>query len=295
MAVECPVRQRFARDNQGYDRAGSGTEPGAPGRGRFPILRRCAFPRTGGGSETWYWRFAPLLQDSPIGAVFSRVEGRRLGAGVAGTITALRAGKRNPKRVNVYLDGDYAFPLDMSVVLSAGLYKGQELTDEDIQRLGSCDSEERALGRAYRLLSYRPRSVAEVRRKLMDARVEPEVAERVIDRLTANGSLDDAAFARSWVENREAFSPRSARMLGYELKRLGVGEDDAQDALPDDDAANALAAARRRARSLAGLDQDAFLMKIVPFLQRRGFGYDTALRAARAAREELVNDENIAS
>jgi regulatory protein len=230
-----------------------------------------------------------------IGLSFCVYESGYLGASVAGTITALRAGKRNQKRVNVYLDGDYAFPLDMSVVLSAGLHRGQELTDEDIQRLGSSDSEEQALGRAYRLLSFRPRSVVEVRRNLQEARIAPEVVERVIDRLLANGSLDDAAFARTWVENREAFSPRSSRLLGYELKRLGVTEDDVREALPEDDLASALAASRRRVRSLASLGYDEYLRKLVPFLQRRGFGYDTALRAARAAREELADSETAAS
>ncbi len=217
------------------------------------------------------------------------------GAGVAGTITALRAGRRNPKRVNVYLDGAFAFPLDTSVVLAAGLHRGQFLTDEDVQRLDNNDNEEQAYARALRFLSYRPRSVAEVRRNLGEARVPPEIAERVIDRLTANGSLDDAAFARIWVENREAFSPRSGRLLGYELRRLGVGEDEVRAALPEDEAASALEASRRRARALEGLDYDEYLRKLLPFLQRRGFGYDTALRAARAAREELANGDMTAS
>ena len=110
-------------------------------------------------------------------------------------------------------------------------------------------------------------------------------------RLTQNGMLDDAAFARFWVENRTAFSPRSGRLMSYELRQKGVAGGDIEGALPSEDRDSAKEAATRRARSLASLDYEAFRKKLLPYLQRRGFGYETAAETVEAAwRESRSSD-----
>ena len=83
---------------------------------------------------------------------------------MAGHISALRFQKRTSERVNVFLDGSYAFALPATV--AAGLRPGQYLSDEDIARLKALDEQERAYERCLRFLAYRPRSTAEVRRYL---------------------------------------------------------------------------------------------------------------------------------
>jgi regulatory protein len=205
---------------------------------------------------------------------------------MAGTVTGLVVQRRNPKRVNVYLDGAYGFPLDLAVALKSGLKNGQQLSDEEIGYLTAADDVEKAYNRALNLLSYRPRSVAEVRLNLQRKKTDPETIESVVARLTQNGMLDDAAFARFWVENRTAFSPRSGRLMSYELRQKGVAGGDIEVALTSEDRDSAKDAARRRARSLASLDYEAFRKKLLPYLQRRGFNYDTAAEAVEAAWRE---------
>lgn len=203
------------------------------------------------------------------------------------TITTLAVQKRNPKRVNVYLDGAYAFPLELSVALESGLKRGQELSDQEIAHLTAVDDFQKAYNRALVLLSYRPRSAAEVRRNLASKKIAPPVIEEVIARLTENGLLDDAAFARFWVENRAAFSPRGGRLLTQELRQKGVDVDEIGAALPEDEAESAAQAARRKARSLTRLDYETFRQKMIPFLQRRGFGYEVAAQATAEAWREI--------
>ncbi len=205
---------------------------------------------------------------------------------MAGTVTGLVVQKRNQKRVNVYLDGVYGFPLDLAVVLKWGLKNGQQLSDEVIAHLTAADDVEKAYNRALNLLSYRPRSVAEVWRNLQGKKIVPETIETVVARLTQNGLLDDVAFARFWVENRTAFSPRSGRLMSYELRQKGVAGGDIETALPSEDRDSANEAATRRARSLASLDYEAFRKRLLPYLQRRGFGYETAAEAVEAAWRE---------
>jgi len=202
-------------------------------------------------------------------------------------ITALAVQKRNPRRVNVYLDGAYAFPLDLKVAMAAGLKRGQVLSDEEIANLTAADDLEKAYERALHFLSYRPRSTAEVRRYLTGKKISPEVAEKVIARLTASGLLDDAAFARFWAENRAAFSPRSRRLLSQELRQKGIDAAHIAAVLPQDEAEGARQAARRKARTISRLDFQTFRQRMLGYLQRRGYDYELAQQVTQEIWNEI--------
>ncbi len=211
---------------------------------------------------------------------------------MAGKITALVAQKRNKERVNVYIDGEFAFGLALIEALK--LKKGQVLTDEDITRLKSLDEIEVAHQRALNFLSYRPRSMQEVARNLKDSKKEfsAYTIDTVLERLERSGLVDDAAFARFWVENRANFSPRSARALRYELRQKGVSDrviDAALDALNEDTAA--YQAAQSRANRYATADEETFRKKLGGFLSRRGFSYATVRDALDRLWAELHEDD----
>lgn len=193
---------------------------------------------------------------------------------MAGTITALEFQKRNKERVNVYLDGEFSFGLD--AVEAARLRKGQALTDEEIATLKAQDERNQSFNRAVRFLSYRPRSRAEIERYLRDKRVAEDVIDDVVARLERANYVDDEAFARFWVENRERFRPRGRRALRYELRQKGVSEAVIAQALSDlDDEANAWQAVEGRLSRWADLPADEFRRKVAGYLSRRGFDYDT--------------------
>jgi regulatory protein len=189
-------------------------------------------------------------------------------------VTALRVQARNKNRVNVYLDGKFAFGL---VKLEAARLRiGQELDEAAIARLRSADNREQVHERALRLIARRARSEAEVRDNLKKHGVPPELIEAEIARLRESGLLNDDTFARLWVENRAAFRPRSKRALQVELKRKGVPPAAMQAALAEvDDTDAAYRLATQRARRLANLPREEFRQKLAGFLARRGFNYDT--------------------
>ncbi len=195
---------------------------------------------------------------------------------MAGTITALIVQKHNKERVNVYLDGEFAFGLAMIEALN--LRKGQILSDEEIQRLKSLDEIEQAQEHTLNFLSYRPRSVEEVRRNLRNSpkRFSAEAIEAVIERLQQAGLLDDEAFARFWVDNRQQFGPRSAQALRYELRQKGVPDETIQAALSDlDESEAAYRAVQSRIRRYRHADERAFRKQLGDYLSRRGFSYST--------------------
>ena len=140
-------------------------------------------------------------------------------------ITAMRAGKKRAKRVNMFLDGRFAFSLESRVVAEEGLQVGQELSTTQIEALAMSDKFERCLDAANRFLSYRPRSESELRERLHRRGFDGDSVEVVIARLKRQGLVDDVAFAQFWKDNRESFSPRSQWLTSLELKQKGVAGD----------------------------------------------------------------------
>ncbi|MDR3572923.1 MAG: RecX family transcriptional regulator [Anaerolineaceae bacterium] len=190
-------------------------------------------------------------------------------------ITALKAQKRNPNRINIYLDGIFAFGL--ARVVAAWLQVGQILSDEKINALQNEDTFEVAYQKSLNLLGYRPRSENEVRRKLIEKGFSGEVIGSVLERLKTSGLIEDRQFAKIWIENRAAFRPRSHRLMAIELRQKGVTDDAIQEALDSsvDDATLAYEAAVRYSRRLSGLEWGEFRERMSAYLRRRGFSYGT--------------------
>ncbi len=200
-------------------------------------------------------------------------------------VTAIEVQKRNKERVNIYLDGEYAFSLNL--MDGAKLRKGLALSDADIAALQGEDLVVRAVDSAARFLGHRPRSVAEVRKNLKGKDFDEGVIDKALERLTALGYLDDAAFARYWVESRTQFKPLGTAALRYELRQKGVGEAVLREALDAvDDESGAYAAAGPLLKRLRGVDRRTARQKISTTLARRGFAYDDV----RSALDRLFDE-----
>jgi regulatory protein len=208
------------------------------------------------------------------------------------TITAIEVQKKNPNRVNIYLDDQFAFGL--SRINAAWLKIGQPLSDEKINSLQEADSREAALQKALRFLGHRPRSVEEVRKNLEKHEIPAGVIDETIARLEREKLIGDVNFAREWVENRSTFRPRGKRALSYELRQKGLSDLVIQEALDEeiDEEALALKAARAQARKLKGLEWNKFREKLGGHLGRRGFGFDVIIPVTRRVWEETQNQSD---
>ena len=192
-----------------------------------------------------------------------------------GKITAMTFQKRTQDRVNLFIDGKFA--MGIPSIEAARFKVGQTLDAADIEQLAHLDAESLAYDRAVKFLSYRPRSVTEVRRYLRGKKIDEQVGEDIITRLIDLQYLDDSEFARWWIENRTEFSPRGAYAIRQELRVKGVPDGIIAEAiechLPDaKDSLENLA--RRRAPRLSNEDQYTFRRKLSAFLLRRGYSYE---------------------
>ncbi len=207
---------------------------------------------------------------------------------MAGTITALKA-QPGRARVNVYLDGKFAFGL--ALIHALWLRVGQTLSDDEIAALRSADSEEQACARALALLAYRPRSVHEVRTRLQRAGADEQTIARVVSRLQAVGLLSDAEFSQAWVESRLRARPRSKRAIAWELRRKGIAEDQIAAALAAvDDEDTARRVAQKQWLRLQRLPPAERKRKLYAALVRQGFDHDTIVQTIEWAESSAQAD-----
>lgn len=187
-------------------------------------------------------------------------------------ITAIVVQKKNPNRVNIYLDGEFAF--GVARITAAWLKNGEELSDERIAKLLVDDTREWAYQQSLLYLSYRVRSEKEIQQNLRKHEISEEVIEETLQRLRGAGLANDNEFAQAWVENRNTFRPRSKRALTVELRQKGLDDEAIQASLSEvDEDALAYAAALKRAPRFKELEWAEFRKKLSEFLARRGFTY----------------------
>jgi regulatory protein len=210
---------------------------------------------------------------------------------MAGVITALKQQSRDHNRVNVFLDGAYQFSIAKS--LAECLQIGEVCSDEQIKELKQRDLEEVNYRRAIRLISRRPRSEFELRRNFEQRRMPLEVQDKILLRLREADLVDDWAFARTWVENRLAFRPRSSRALKDELGEKGVPREAIEAALEDyDEEQAAYQAAQKAARRWRASNWEEFRQRVGAYLVRRGFVYSLISPVvARVWRETIGCEE----
>jgi regulatory protein len=134
-------------------------------------------------------------------------------------------------------------------------------------------------------LTGRARSRADLATKLAQRNVPDDIATRLLDRFEEVGLVDDAAFARLWVEQRQSGRGLARRALAQELRRKGIEDDVAREALEEIDDAAEVEAARMlvqaRMRSVRTLDREKAVRRLVGMLARKGHSSSVAFRVVK--------------
>jgi regulatory protein len=140
-------------------------------------------------------------------------------------------------------------------------------------------------------LTGRARTRSELADKLASRNVPGDIAGRLLDRFEEVGLVDDAAFAREWVEQRQSGRGLARRALAQELRRKGIEDEVAREALDEIDDDDEVEAARRlvqgKLRSVRTLDRDKAVRRLVGMLARKGHSSSVAFRVVK---EELDID-----
>lgn len=210
-------------------------------------------------------------------------------------ITKLASGVRDANRVNVFLDGKFAFSLDVAQVVELQVKVGQKVDVKRLEVLRSASEFGKLYQRTLEWVLTRPHSIRETRdylRRRQQKRIvtnrqrardekkpfpeiQNETIELVVERLTQRGYLDDRKFADYYVENRFVKKGVSAKRLRMELQRKGVSSEEIEAALAtgmrDDESELQKMLLKKRAR----YDDQ----KLIAYLVRQGFDYHKVVEA----------------
>jgi regulatory protein len=138
------------------------------------------------------------------------------------------------------------------------------------------------------MLEARARAVTELRRLLIKKGEPPDDVDAAIERLRASGLLDDANFARQLARSKALGGGHSRRRIQQELAKRGVARDVSDQAIAQvfeeegvDEGASIERVARKRLRTLTGVDGATRKRRLYGFLARRGYDSDAIARVLR--------------
>ena len=190
-------------------------------------------------------------------------------------VTAIKP-QKNGKRVNIYLDGKFAFGLDLENYVKLGLKVEQNLTDDEINGLVRKAEFQKIMDKLLRFATLRPRSEKEIRDYFKRKRVYKDLQKDLYDKLKKFELVDDEKFAKWWVEQRLAFRPKSQRILNNELRIKGVKKDIIDETLNSikiDEVKIARELLEKRKNKWHNLGEIEARKKMSEFLARHGFSW----------------------
>ena len=188
-------------------------------------------------------------------------------------ITAIRQQQRQQGRYSIFVAGKYSFSLSESALLESKLVSGQELSPEQVKEFKQLSNDDKLYGRALRYAAMRPHSRWEMESYLQRKKSDPLLCQRILNKLSDLGLIDDLAFARSWVASRRLLKPVSRRRLTQELRQKRVSSDVIEAVLKEDET-DERATLRELVERKRKQTKYQDTMKLMQFLARQGFNYD---------------------
>ena len=195
-------------------------------------------------------------------------------------ITAIKAQVKREGRYSIFVDDKYAFSLSAEGLLDAHLVTGQELSQVDVTDYKRLSQEDKAYNLALAYVARRMRSEGELHDYFRRKQYAPELAEQLLAKLRRLRFVDDAEFARRWVENRRRLKATSTKKLRLELREKKVNSEVIQTVLAEDetDEHQLLRDLVEKKRRISRYQDD---QKLMMYLARQGFTYDD-IKAALA-------------
>lgn len=198
-------------------------------------------------------------------------------------ITSIIVQKRNPKRFNIYIDGDYKFSANSDDIIELGIREGSVLDQSGLDDLVYRCQFKDAFDRSCRFLGVRARSEYEIKTKLKSDGYDESVISIVVDRLIEMKLIDDREFARMWIEERNLLKPSSKRVLIDELKDKGIDKqiisDTIDEYVPDELDIAIQVTKKKLSQSNSDIKNPTDQQKIYKYLSYKGFDYETSKRA----------------
>lgn len=196
-------------------------------------------------------------------------------------ITEVVPQKKNPKRSNVFLDGEFAFGADEDLVVSRRLVVGKVITPEDLEKILFEAEVGKLMERMYRWFSLRQHSEKEVRDyfRVRNKEISKLVVNALVENLKKKGMVNDLEFAKSWVEARRKSKQKGIKAIKQELFQKGIDKEIIEEVVRlqvtgYNEEELAKQALEKKMKYWQNLETLEFKKKAYELLMRKGFDYD---------------------
>ncbi len=214
-------------------------------------------------------------------------------------ITKISVQQRNKSRYNLFLDRgngeEYAFSIDEDVLIKHRLKKGLDLQEEELLKLIDEDERKKTYHLALHYLSYRMRSMAEVRVYLTTKGRNEHHIDAVINQLALEKWLNDYEFAVAYVLTKKRTTLKGPHLIKQELKEKGVHSSLIEDALEqfslDEQIEKLIQWLQKQAKKQPNLSLKAYVEKLGKQLINKGFSHDVVTEAMKEVEFSLNEDE----
>ncbi len=214
-------------------------------------------------------------------------------------ITQIEPQKKNPKRFNIFLNGEFGFGADEDSVVKFRLVVGKEISQSDLDKILMETEVGKLMSRMYRWFGIRMRSEKEVRdylkvkSKKEKVKKGEEISELIIEQLVENlkqkGIVSDERFAEEWVEARS--KKKGWRMIQSELSSKGIDREIIENIKlgVKNEKETAEKLLEKKAKVWENLPKLEFKKKAIGFLMRRGFEYEVAKKVVEKSSQRGYN------
>ena len=198
-------------------------------------------------------------------------------------ITDLKQGVKNPNRVNVFVDGKFAFSLDVTQVVDFKIKVGKLITPEELLEYQKASEFGKLYQRALEWVLVRPRSEKEaydyLYKKVYEKKLDKNYINNILEKLKDRKYLDDFKFAEWYVENRFVKKGVSVRRLKMELMKKGIEKSIIEEILSASDRNDKDEILKIIAIKRAKYDDE----KLIAYLCRQGFSFELASELVRSS------------
>jgi regulatory protein len=139
-------------------------------------------------------------------------------------ITSIKQ-QKNKNRVNVYLDNEFGFGIDLDNFVLLHLKVNSELTEKEVEGIIKKSEFQKDLDKILRFATVRPRSEKEIKDYFKRKDFDASMHHSLMEKLRHFELVDDEKFAKWWVEQRANFKPKPKRILIQELRIKGIGKE----------------------------------------------------------------------
>ena len=214
-------------------------------------------------------------------------------------VTKITVQKKRKDRFNVFIDGEYSFPISEAVLIKVGLHKGMTLTKERSAEIEKENYDYMAYTTAVNYLSYSLRSEKEVRKKLHEEEISPDAIERALTRLVDQNYVNDRIYGESYTRTAANLNLKGPQLIANELKGKGLSEEDIAFSLkqyPHElQLENAQTIAEKQLRKQSWVSSHEAASKIRLHLHQKGYPSDIVLEVMGEIETEKEEEDEMAA